>query len=143
MQATARKSDFLLSQGISLSPAREAVNSGSFSLTDCGVKVPLEVLVGRWPISLIESWESAPFSRRYGVHGALLVFLCCNWFSYRLDAGVSGYFWSCPKEAKPIVLYDGEWGIALKAMEGNWSSFQVNLVYTELFHIPVVTSVSF
>ena len=46
-------------------------------------------------------------------------------------------------EAKPIVLYDGEQGIALKTMQGNWSSFQVDLVYTEQFHIPTVTSVSF
>ena len=30
-----------------------------------------------------------------------------------------------PKEAKPFVLYDGERGIALKPMQGNWSSFQV------------------
>ena len=51
--------------------------------------------------------------------------------------------WSCPKEAKPIVLDDGERGIALKPMPGNWSSFQVDLGHTELFHIPVVTSVSF
>ena len=48
-----------------------------------------------------------------------------------------------PKEAKPIVLYDVERGIALKPMQGNWSSFQVDLGYTELFHIPAVTSVSF
>ena len=48
-----------------------------------------------------------------------------------------------PKEAKPIVLYDGERGIALKLMQSNWSSFQVDLGYTELFHIPAVTSVSF
>ena len=47
------------------------------------------------------------------------------------------------KEAKPIVLYDGERGIALKPVMGNWSSFQVDLGYTELFHIPAVTSVSF
>ena len=45
-------------------------------------------------------------------------------------------------EAKPIVLYDGERGIALKPMQGYWSSFQVDLGYTELFHIPAVTSVS-
>ena len=57
--------------------------------------------------------------------------------------GFSENFWSCPKEAKPIVLSDGEWGIALKPIEGNWSSFQVDLGYTELFHIPAVTSVSF
>ena len=57
--------------------------------------------------------------------------------------GVSGNLWSCPKEVKPLVLYDGEEGIALKPMQGNWSSFQVDLGYTELFHIPAVTSVSF
>ena len=46
-------------------------------------------------------------------------------------------------EAKPIVLYDGERGIALKPMQGNSSSFQLDLGYTTLFHIPEVTSVSF
>ena len=56
---------------------------------------------------------------------------------------VSGNFWSCPKEAKPIVLYDGDRGIALKPMQGNWSSFKVDLGYTKLFHISAVTSVSF
>ena len=57
--------------------------------------------------------------------------------------GVSGNLWNCSKEAKPIFLYDGEWGIALKPMQGNRSSFQVDLGYTELFNIPAVTSVSF
>ena len=57
--------------------------------------------------------------------------------------GVSGNLWSCPEEAKPIVLYDVERGIALKPMQGNWSSFQVDLCYTKLFHIPAVTSVTF
>ena len=28
-------------------------------------------------------------------------------------------------------------------MQGNWSSFQVDFGYTELFHIPVLTTVSF
>ena len=56
--------------------------------------------------------------------------------------GVSGNLWRCPKEAMPIVLYDGEWDIALKPMQGRWSSFQFHLGYTELFHIPVVTAVS-
>ena len=57
--------------------------------------------------------------------------------------GVSGNLWSYPKEAKPIVLYDGEWGIALKPMQGNSSPFQVDLGYTELFDIPTVISVFF
>ena len=64
--------------------------------------------MGTWPTSLIESWESAVFSRRYGVHGPFLVLLSKNWCSYRLETGVSGNLYSCPKEAKPIVLYDGE-----------------------------------
>ena len=53
--------------------------------------------------------------------------------------GISGV----PKEAKPIVLYDAEWDIALKPMQGNLSSFQDDLGYTQLFHIPAVISVSF
>ena len=61
----------------------------------------------------------------------------------RLETGVSGNLWRCPKEAKPIVLYDGKWGIALEPMHGNWSSFQVDLGYTKLFHIAAVTIVSF
>ena len=57
--------------------------------------------------------------------------------------GVSGNLWSCPKEAKPIVLYDWEWGIALKPIQGNWLSFKVDMGYTELFDIIAVISVSF
>ena len=80
------------------------------------------MLVGRCPTSLIKSWESSLFWRQYGVHGDFLEFLCCNWSSYRLETCVSGNLWSCPKEAKPIFLYDGERGIALKPMYRN-SSF--------------------
>ena len=47
------------------------------------------------------------------------------------------------KNAKPILLYDWERGIALKPIKGNWSSFQVDLSYLVLFHIPVLTSVFF
>ena len=46
-------------------------------------------------------------------------------------------------EAKPIVLDDGVWGIALKPMRGNLSSFQVDLGCTKLFDITAVTSLSF
>ena len=41
------------------------------------------------------------------------------------------------------IMGHGAWGIALKPMQGNWSSFQIDLGYTELFHISAVTSVSF
>ena len=40
-------------------------------------------------------------------------------------------------------MYDGERGIALEPMQGNQASSQVDLGYTELFHILAVTSVSF
>ena len=40
-----------------------------------------------------------------------------------LETGVSGNLWSCPKEVKPLLLYDGDWGISLKPMQGNWLSF--------------------
>ena len=98
--------------------------------------------MGIWPTSLIKSLESALFWRQYGVHGDFLEFLCCNWSSYRLETCVSGNLWSCPKEAKPIFQYDGERGVVLNPMQGNWSLFQLDLGYSELFHIPVVTSVS-
>ena len=56
-----------------------------------------------------------------------------------VSQGISGVSQRKP----PVVLYDGEGGIALNPMQANWSSFQVDLVYTELLHIPAVTSVSF
>ena len=48
-----------------------------------------------------------------------------------------------PKEVQPIVVYDVERGMALEPMKGDQASSQVDLGYTELFHIPVVASVSF
>ena len=96
-----------------------------------------------WPTSSIEYLESALFSRQYGMHGAFFEFLCINWCSYRLETGVSGHLSSYPKEVKLLVLYDGQAGIALKPMQGNRSSFRVDLGYPELFHIPALTSVFF
>ena len=75
-QATARKSDFPSSQGISVSTARETANAGFLSHTDCCGTAPVEVLVWRWPTSLTDSWESALFSKQYGVNGAFLESLC-------------------------------------------------------------------
>ena len=40
-------------------------------------------------------------------------------------------------------MYNGEQGITLEIMQGNRASFQVELGYTKLFHIPAVMSVSF
>ena len=64
-------------------------------------------------------------------------------YSYRLETGVAGKLGSCPKEVNPLVLYDGERGIVLKPIQGNWSSFLVDLGYPKLFHIPAVASVTF
>ena len=57
--------------------------------------------------------------------------------------GVSVNLWSCLKEVKPRVMYDVEWRMALKPIQGNRFSSWGDLVYTELFRIPAVTSVSF
>ena len=79
------------------------------------------------------------------MHGAFLEFLFSigNWCSYRLETCVSGNLVSCLKEVKPLVVYDGEQGIALEPMQGNRAYSRVDLGYPELFHIPAVTSVSF
>ena len=38
-------------------------------------------------------------------------------------------------------MYDVECGMALEPMQGNWASSRVDLGYTELFYIPLVTVV--
>ena len=40
-------------------------------------------------------------------------------------------------------MYDGEQGIVLELMLGNWAQSRVDLGYPEIFHIPAVTSVFF
>ena len=40
-------------------------------------------------------------------------------------------------------MYDGEQGIVLEPMQGNWVQSRVDLGYPEIFHIPAVTSVFF
>ena len=45
------------------------------------------------------------------------------------------------KEAKPLVLYDVEHGIAMVPMKGKWASSLFDLGYTELFCIIEGTSV--
>ena len=47
------------------------------------------------------------------------------------------------KEAKPLVLYDVEHGIAMEPMKGKWDTSRVDFGYTKLFCIPEVTSVIF
>ena len=40
-------------------------------------------------------------------------------------------------------MYDGEQGIVLEPMQGNWPESIFDLGYPEIFHIPAVTSVFF
>ena len=46
-------------------------------------------------------------------------------------------------EVKTPVVYDVEHGMALEPMQGKRASSRIDLGYTELFHVPTVTSVSF
>ena len=48
-----------------------------------------------------------------------------------------------PNEVKPRVVYVVESGMALAPMQGNRASSRIELGYTDLFHVHVVTSVSF
>ena len=91
-----------------------------------------------WLTSSVKDSESALILRRYVVHGTFFVLLCCNEYSYRLEAGVSENPWSFLKEVKPVVLYSVEHGIAMEPMKGKWASSRVDLGYTELFCMPVV-----
>ena len=40
-------------------------------------------------------------------------------------------------------MYDVEHGMTLEPMQENWDSSRVDLGFPKIFHIPVVTSVSF
>ena len=51
-----------------------------------------------------------------------------------------GNIWSCLKEVKPLVVFDGECRMALEPRQGNTASSQVDLGYTELFSVAAVTS---
>ena len=57
------------------------------------------------------------------------------------EGDVSGNLCSFLKEVNPLVLYYVEHGIAMETMKGKWTSSRVDLGYTELFCIPVVTAV--
>ena len=48
-----------------------------------------------------------------------------------------------PKGSQGRVVYDGEQGIVLESMKGNWAKSSVDLGCPEIFHIPAVTSVLF
>ena len=52
-------------------------------------------------------------------------------------------FLELPEEVKLIVVYDVKQGLALQPIQWNWDSSRGDLGYTELFHVPAVTSVYF
>ena len=66
---------------------------------------------------------------------------CCAEFGIPLDLGRCpwGIFWSCLKDAKPLVTFEGECRMALEPMQGNPASSQFDLWYTELFCFAAVT----
>ena len=59
------------------------------------------------PTCSIESWESAFFSRRYGLNRDFLEVLCWNWCSSNLETCVSGNLVIRLKEVKPLVVSMG------------------------------------
>ena len=52
----------------------------------------------------------------------------------------SGNLWSSLKKVEPLVLFDGERGMALEPMQLNQASYRVDLGYTEQFRIAAMTS---
>ena len=101
------------------------------------------MLVERWLTSSFEDRESALISRRYGVPGYFILLLYWNWCSYRLEMGVSENLWIVVKDVKTLVVYDGEWEMAMDSMKGKCASSWVDLGYTNQFCVPEVTSVFF
>ena len=101
------------------------------------------MLVERWLTSSFEHRESALISRRYGVHVFFILLLYWNWWSYRLEMGVSGNLWIVVKYVKTLVVYDVEWETAMDSMKGKCASSWVDLGYTNKFYVPEVTSVFF
>ena len=98
------------------------------------------MLVERWLTSSFEDRESAHISRRYGVPGLFILLLYWNWCSYRLEMGVSGNLWNVVKDVKTLVVYDVEWEMAMDSMKGKYASSWIDLLYTNQFCIPEVTS---
>ena len=101
------------------------------------------MLVERWLTSSFEDRESALISRRYGVPGSFILLLYWNWYSYRLEMGVSAKLWIVVKDVKTLVVYDVEWEMSMDSMKGKCASSWVGLAYTYQFCVPEVTSVFF
>ena len=54
----------------------------------------------------------------------------------------SGNLWTCLKEVQLLVVFDGEFGMALEPIQGYRASSRVYLGCTELFRVAAVTSAS-
>ena len=52
----------------------------------------------------------------------------------------SGNLWSCLKEVKQFVVFDGERGMAPETMQGNQTTSRLDLGHTDLFPVGAVTS---
>ena len=94
-------------QGTSHIPVAE----GSLLLR-CLWKVGINLQSQRINSHLERIWGARSFPR---VAVLNLVFL-------RLGTGVSGKLWSCLKEVKPVVVFDGELWMAVEQMQGNRAS---------------------
>ena len=68
---------------------------------------------------------------------------CCAELCVPLEVGWCswGNLWSCLKEVKPLVVFDGECGMALEPKQGNQASSRFDSGYKELFRVAVETSV--
>ena len=86
-----------------------------------------------WLTTSVKDKESALILRRYVVHGTFFELLCCNEYSYILEAGVSENLCSFLKEVQPLVLYSVEHEIAMEPMKAKWASSRVDLGYTKPF----------
>ena len=65
--------------------------------------------------------------------GYFILLLYWNWYSYRLEMGVSGNLWIVVKDVKPLVVYDVECELAMDSMKGKCASSWVHIEYTNLF----------
>ena len=101
------------------------------------------MLVESWHTSSVEDRESALISRWHGVNRAFLQLLYWNWFSTRLDMGVSVNLCIFLKDVKILVVFHVEHAMVMESMQGKCASSWVDVGYTNLSYIPEVTSVFF
>ena len=79
----------------------------------------------RWLTYSVEDRESALISRRYLFPGSFILLLYWNWYSYRLEMGVSGNVWIVVKDVKPLLfmMWNARW---------LWIQWRGNVLHLEL-----------